>query len=150
MGDDGRYRAETGCAALAGLRGDSPVATAPPASRWLLIESHRPWPRNALTSLDAGAATRARTASPRPASAGPGNAAAGNAGTDSAGAESPSAASASAASAGVGIAGAGVGGVVGDGLGMDKTLVSTRRTQLQVLTAVRFRDFRVVLGCRAR
>lgn len=50
-GDDGRYRADTGCAALADRRGDSLVATAPPASRWLLIESHRPWPRNALTSL---------------------------------------------------------------------------------------------------
>jgi hypothetical protein len=46
-----RYRAETGCAALADRRGDSLVATAPPAERWLLIESRAPWPRNALASL---------------------------------------------------------------------------------------------------
>ncbi len=46
-----RYRAETGCAALADRRGDSLVATAPPAERWLLIESRAAWPRNALTSL---------------------------------------------------------------------------------------------------
>jgi hypothetical protein len=46
-----KYRAETGCAALADQRGDSLVATAPPAQRWLLIESHTPWPRHALTAL---------------------------------------------------------------------------------------------------
>ena len=46
-----RYRPETGCAALADLRGDSLIATAPPAGRWLLIESRNAWPRNALTAL---------------------------------------------------------------------------------------------------
>ncbi|TDD23319.1 sucrase ferredoxin [Kribbella turkmenica] len=46
-----RYRVETGCAALADRRGDSLVATAPPAERWLLIESPTPWPRIALASL---------------------------------------------------------------------------------------------------
>ncbi len=46
-----RYRAETGCAALADRRGDSLVATAPPAERWLLIESRTPWLRNALAGL---------------------------------------------------------------------------------------------------
>jgi hypothetical protein len=50
MAED-RYRAETGCAALADQRGDSLVATAPPAERWLLIESRTPWPRDALTAL---------------------------------------------------------------------------------------------------
>ncbi|MFF0266279.1 sucrase ferredoxin [Kribbella sp. NPDC004536] len=48
---DVRYRPETGCAAQAELRRDSLTATAPPAERWLLIESHTPWPRQALTSL---------------------------------------------------------------------------------------------------
>lgn len=51
-GVEGRYRPETGCAAQALLRGDSLVATAPPAARWLLIESRHPWPRNALTTLE--------------------------------------------------------------------------------------------------
>ncbi|MGW6282128.1 sucrase ferredoxin [Kribbella sp. NPDC055071] len=51
VSDGDRYRPETGCAALAELRGDSLVATAPPAARWLLIESHLAWPRNALASL---------------------------------------------------------------------------------------------------
>jgi hypothetical protein len=46
-----RYRPETGCAALADGRGDSLVATAPPAERWLLIECRTAWPRNALTAL---------------------------------------------------------------------------------------------------
>ncbi|MET9270054.1 sucrase ferredoxin [Kribbella sp. NPDC003557] len=49
--DDVRYRPETGCAAQADLRHDALTATAPPAGRWLLIESHSPWPRQALTSL---------------------------------------------------------------------------------------------------
>ncbi|TCC43685.1 sucrase ferredoxin [Kribbella sindirgiensis] len=48
---DVRYRPETGCAAQADLRHDSLTATAPPAERWLLIESHTPWPRQALTAL---------------------------------------------------------------------------------------------------
>ncbi|TCC11961.1 sucrase ferredoxin [Kribbella soli] len=48
---DVRYRPETGCAALADLRHDSLTATAPPAERWLLIESRSAWPRQALTSL---------------------------------------------------------------------------------------------------
>lgn len=48
---DGRYRADTGCAALADRRGDSLVATAPPAERWLLIESRVAWPRDALAAL---------------------------------------------------------------------------------------------------
>ncbi|MGW6196394.1 sucrase ferredoxin [Kribbella sp. NPDC055110] len=49
-GDVG-YRPETGCAAQADLRHDSLTATAPPAERWLLIESRSAWPRQALTSL---------------------------------------------------------------------------------------------------
>ncbi|TDW89888.1 hypothetical protein EV137_3688 [Kribbella pratensis] len=48
---DIRYRPETGCAAQADLRHDSLTATAPPAERWLLIESRSAWPRQALTSL---------------------------------------------------------------------------------------------------
>ncbi|MEV6266069.1 sucrase ferredoxin [Kribbella sp. NPDC051936] len=52
MDRDGvRYRPETGCAAQADLRRDALTATAPPAERWLLIESRTPWPRQALTSL---------------------------------------------------------------------------------------------------
>ena len=39
------------CAAAAEHRGDSLVATAPPATRWLLIEHRAPWPRQALTAL---------------------------------------------------------------------------------------------------
>lgn len=50
---DVRYRPESGCAAQADRRHDSLTATAPPAERWLLIESHTPWPRQALTSLPA-------------------------------------------------------------------------------------------------
>lgn len=48
---DRRYRPDTGCAATALQRGDSLIATAPPAARWLLIESRTPWPRQALTAL---------------------------------------------------------------------------------------------------
>ncbi|WP_327639110.1 sucrase ferredoxin [Kribbella sp. NBC_00482] len=48
---DVRYRPETGCAAQADLRGDALMASAPPAERWLLIESRSAWPRQALTSL---------------------------------------------------------------------------------------------------
>ncbi|GAA1710401.1 hypothetical protein GCM10009745_68010 [Kribbella yunnanensis] len=48
---DRRYRSETGCAAMALQRGDSLMATAPPADRWLLIESRTPWPPQALTAL---------------------------------------------------------------------------------------------------
>ncbi len=51
MSGDVRYRPETGCAAQADLRHDSLTATAPPADRWLLIESRSAWPRQALTSL---------------------------------------------------------------------------------------------------
>ncbi|MEV5960921.1 sucrase ferredoxin [Kribbella sp. NPDC051952] len=65
MADDvGRYRPETGCAALASLRGDSLIATAPPATRWLLIESHTPWPRNALTTLRKSTPTPTSTLGP--------------------------------------------------------------------------------------
>ncbi len=39
------------CAAAAELRGDLLLASAPPAERWLLIESRAPWPRIALTAL---------------------------------------------------------------------------------------------------
>jgi hypothetical protein len=48
---EAQYRVETGCAALSDQRGDSLVATAPPAERWLLIESRTAWPHNALTAL---------------------------------------------------------------------------------------------------
>ncbi|HET6740591.1 MAG TPA: sucrase ferredoxin, partial [Kribbella sp.] len=51
---DVRYRPETGCAAQADLRHDSLTATAPPAARWLLIESNAPWPRQALAGLALG------------------------------------------------------------------------------------------------
>jgi hypothetical protein len=36
------------CSVRARVRGDSPVATAPPAQRWLLIEQPGPWGREAL------------------------------------------------------------------------------------------------------
>ena len=36
------------CSVQALLRGDSPVATAPPARRWLLVEQSGPWGRDAL------------------------------------------------------------------------------------------------------
>jgi hypothetical protein len=36
------------CSVQALLRGDSPVATAPPARRWLLVEQPGPWGRDAL------------------------------------------------------------------------------------------------------
>ncbi|MEV6412081.1 sucrase ferredoxin [Kribbella sp. NPDC051718] len=39
------------CAATAEHRGDTLTATAPPASRWLLIEHRAAWPRKALTAL---------------------------------------------------------------------------------------------------
>ncbi|WP_328331998.1 hypothetical protein OHA70_12885 [Kribbella sp. NBC_00382] len=39
------------CAAAAETRGDSLVATALPATRWLLIEHRAAWPRQALTAL---------------------------------------------------------------------------------------------------
>ena len=40
---------ETRCSVRALARGDSPVATAPPAQRWLLIEQPGPWGRDALS-----------------------------------------------------------------------------------------------------
>lgn len=40
---------ESRCSVQALVRGDSPVATAPPAQRWLLIEQPGPWGRDALT-----------------------------------------------------------------------------------------------------
>ena len=39
------------CADAAELRGDLLIASAPPAERWLLIESRVPWPRIALNAL---------------------------------------------------------------------------------------------------
>nr|WP_275402487.1 sucrase ferredoxin [Streptomyces sp. SID13031] len=39
------------CAAAAEQRSDPLYATAPPASRWLLIEHRDPWPRQALAAL---------------------------------------------------------------------------------------------------
>src|SRR3954447_10880610 len=36
------------CSVQALLRGDSPVAPAPPARRWLLVEQPGPWGRDAL------------------------------------------------------------------------------------------------------
>jgi hypothetical protein len=39
---------EARCSVQARLRGDSPVATAPPARRWLLVEQPGPWGRDAL------------------------------------------------------------------------------------------------------
>lgn len=46
----GDRRTESGCAGAAWARGDSLVATAPPAQRWLLIECREPWPRDALAA----------------------------------------------------------------------------------------------------
>jgi hypothetical protein len=70
-----RYRAETGCAALADRRGESLVATAPPAERWLLIESRTPWPRNALTTLHSSTTpTPHHPPTPGPAATAPGSA----------------------------------------------------------------------------
>ena len=40
---------ESRCSAQALVRGDSPVATASPATRWLLIEQPGPWGRDALS-----------------------------------------------------------------------------------------------------
>ncbi|GAA4751095.1 sucrase ferredoxin [Modestobacter marinus] len=47
------------CSVQALLRGDSPVATAPPARRWLLVEQPGPWGRDALleSRFDRGVAT---------------------------------------------------------------------------------------------
>jgi Sucrase/ferredoxin-like len=39
---------ESRCSVRARVRGDSPVATAPPAQRWVLIEQPGPWGREAL------------------------------------------------------------------------------------------------------
>jgi hypothetical protein len=48
------------CSVQALVRGDSPVATAPPAQRWLLVEQPGPWGREALTQsrFDAAVAPR--------------------------------------------------------------------------------------------
>jgi hypothetical protein len=46
-----RYQPDNGCAALAEQRGDSLMASAPPAERWLLIEYRAAWPRDALGAL---------------------------------------------------------------------------------------------------
>ncbi|WP_324277389.1 hypothetical protein [Blastococcus brunescens] len=40
---------DTRCSVRALTRGDSPMATASPAQRWLLIEQPGPWGRDALT-----------------------------------------------------------------------------------------------------
>lgn len=48
------------CSALASLRNDSMVATAPPAQHWLLIEQEGPWPLHALDALP-GAVSRSLT-----------------------------------------------------------------------------------------
>ena len=51
---------ETRCSVRALARGDSPVATAAPAQRWVLIEQPGPWGRDALSQsrLDPDAAAR--------------------------------------------------------------------------------------------
>jgi hypothetical protein len=46
-----RYVPHLGCAARAERRGDSMVASAPPAQRWLLIEYRGAWPRVAADVL---------------------------------------------------------------------------------------------------
>ncbi|WP_245887688.1 sucrase ferredoxin [Geodermatophilus tzadiensis] len=50
----------TRCSVTAAARGDSPVGTASPAQRWLLVEQPGPWGRDALTQsrFDAGVAAR--------------------------------------------------------------------------------------------
>ncbi|MGY1666269.1 sucrase ferredoxin [Geodermatophilus sp. SYSU D00696] len=50
----------TRCSVTALVRGDSPVATAGPAQRWLMVEQPGPWGRDALlqSRLDAGVAPR--------------------------------------------------------------------------------------------
>ncbi len=50
----------TRCSVTALVRGDSPVATAGPAQRWLLVEQPGPWGRDALpeSHFDAGVAPR--------------------------------------------------------------------------------------------
>ncbi|TDU89628.1 hypothetical protein EV138_3203 [Kribbella voronezhensis] len=52
---EARYQPDTGCAATAERRGDLLMASAPPAERWLLIESHDSWAREALHSLGGAA-----------------------------------------------------------------------------------------------
>lgn len=47
----GRFAPHLGCAARAERRGDSMVASAPPARRWLLIEYRGAWPRVAADVL---------------------------------------------------------------------------------------------------
>ncbi len=51
---------EVRCSVQALARGDSPIATAPPAQRWLLVEQPGPWGREALTQsrFDAAVAPR--------------------------------------------------------------------------------------------
>ena len=51
---------EARCSVRALARGDSPVATAPPAQRWLLVEQPGPWGRDALTQsrFDPGVSPR--------------------------------------------------------------------------------------------
>ncbi|GAA1574887.1 MULTISPECIES: sucrase ferredoxin [Kribbella] len=61
-----KYRPETGCAAQAILRREPLIATAPPAERWLLIESRTPWPRQALTALHGGSRSQTPMASRTP------------------------------------------------------------------------------------
>ena len=48
------------CSVQASARGDSPVATAPPAQRWVLVEQPGPWGRDALVQsrFDAAVAPR--------------------------------------------------------------------------------------------
>lgn len=46
------------CSDAARLRGDPLIGTAPPATRWLLVEQDGGWGREALTSLDAPASVR--------------------------------------------------------------------------------------------
>ncbi len=48
------------CSDAARLRGDPLIGTAPPATRWLLIEQDSGWGREALTSLDAPAVVRSQ------------------------------------------------------------------------------------------
>ena len=53
----------TRCSVTALARGDSPVATAGPAQRWLLVEQPGPWGRDALTASRFDAAVAPRLAS---------------------------------------------------------------------------------------
>ncbi|MGY1685932.1 sucrase ferredoxin [Geodermatophilus sp. SYSU D00867] len=52
----------TRCSVTALVRGDSPVATAGPAQRWLLVEQPGPWGRDALTGSRIDPAVTARLA----------------------------------------------------------------------------------------